>query len=380
MADVASGPTVLVAHPAADVYGSDLQLLESISGLADAGWRVVVAMPEHGPLHDLVRRRGGEPQVVDFPVLRRASSSAGGLAGLAVAGVRAATGLRRVVRQVGADVLYVNTVTLPWWLTAGRLARVPTLCHVHEAEDQDPWPVRAALGAPLLQAHRLIVISRAASAAAEVVPGLRRRARLIYNGVPQPETAVTAGSPGPAFRLAVVGRLSPRKAPHVALEAVALLRAQGREVTLEVCGTAFAGYEAYESELRERAEQDDLRGAVQFSGYVSPIWSVLERADVVVAPSLREPFGNAVVEAQLAGRPVVAAAALGHLETIEDGVTGLLTPPGDAEALARAVATLMDDPSRAASMGERARLEARRRFSVERYQREVVELVTSLVP
>ena len=70
-----------------------------------------------------------------------------------------------------------------------------------------------------------------------------------------------------------------------------------------------------------------VAGAVTFPGYCKPIWPHLAAADIVVQPSLREPFGNAVVEAQLSSRPVVATSALGHLESIDDEETGLLVPP-----------------------------------------------------
>ena len=146
-------------------------------------------------------------------------------------------------------------------------------------------------------------------------------------------------------------------------------------MVVELAGTAFAGYEWYEAELRETASAPELAGRVRFAGYCSPIWPVLERADIVVAPSLQEPFGNVVVEAQLAGRPVVAAAAYGHLETITDLETGLLVPPGDADALAEAVQRLITDPALAARLGERAQAEAVRRFSLPRYRREIAEVV-----
>ena len=148
------------------------------------------------------------------------------------------------------------------------------------------------------------------------------------------------------------------------------------DVVVELAGTAFAGYEWYEAELRgARHRRRSWRAGCDFSGYCSPIWPVLERADIVVAPSLQEPFGNVVVEAQLAGRPVVAAAAYGHLESITDLETGLLVPPGDADALAEAVQRLITDPALAARLGERAQAEAVRRFSLPRYRREIAEVV-----
>ena len=133
---------------------------------------------------------------------------------------------------------------------------------------------------------------------------------------------------------------------------MARLRAGGRDVVLEVCGTAFEGYEWYVAELEERASQPDLAGAVTFSGYVVDLWSALERSHIAVAPSLGESLGNAVIQAQLAGRPVVASDVQGHTESVVDGETGLLVPAGDPDALAAAVAGLIDDPGRAAQLAE----------------------------
>lgn len=371
--------TLLVAHPSADVYGADLQLLESVSAMTERGWRVVVAVPGEGPLVARLQERGAEVGFTDFPVLRRANTSLGGFARMAVDAVVALPRLLRVIRRFQPSVVYVNTVTLPWWLLATRLSRRPAVCHLHEAETGDASLVLKALLSPLRLADAVIVISRSTlDAMLAIVPGLRDRAELIYNGVPQPpDEPAPAARRGP-IRAAVVGRLSPRKAPHLALEAVGRLRSRGYDVTLDVVGSAFEGYEWYLDDLRARAEQPDLVGAVTFAGYASPVWPVLAAADVVIAPSLREPFGNAVVEAQLARRPVVATAALGHTESIVDGRTGLLVPPEDVEEMANAVAELVDHPERAERLADEARESASRLFGTERYRAEVGALVESL--
>ena len=116
-----------------------------------------------------------------------------------------------------------------------------------------------------------------------------------------------------------------------------------------------------------------------FYGYVNPVWPLLAGADVVLMPSLREPFGNAVVEAQLARRPVVAADALGHRESIEDGVSGLLVPPGDAVAMADAAERLIADPGFGRELAEAGESSSRERFSVDRYAREVRRVVDELL-
>ncbi len=366
--------TVLAVHPSPDGYGADLQLVQTVSALVEEGWRVVVVLPHPGPLVDRLSEAGAETAFVDYPVLRKASANPVALVRLLLAAVACLPRAIRLVRRVQPVALLVNTVTLPWWLAVGRLTRTPTIGYVHEAETAARRLVRRGLLAPLLLADAVIVISEAVRAATITAqPRLADRARLIYNGVPSAPAPLAPPERSRPIRLAVIGRLSPRKAPHLVLEAMPLIN-ERHDVVVELAGTAFAGYEWYEDQLRETASAPELAGRVHFSGYCSPIWPVLERADIVVAPSPQEPFGNVVVEAQLAGRPVVAAAAYGHLESITDAETGLLMPPGDAEALAEAVARLITDSALAARLGEQARAEAVRRFSVPRYRREIADL------
>lgn len=377
---VCSRPVVLVGHPSADVYGADLQLIDTVAGLLDAGASVHVSVPKDGPLVERLVACGAQVRFDAVPVVRRSALSPGGVLGLGAGTAQAALRLARLIRHLEADLVLANTMTIPAWLAAARLARRPSVCHVHEAEDADSTVVLRALVAPLRLATGIIANSRAAQEAmTRADPGLRRGVRVVHNGIPNPPDSPTPAVRDPdVLTVAVVGRLSPRKAPDIALEAVARMRQSGRQVRLLLCGTTFDGYEWYETQLHTRAQEPDLAGAVDFVGYADPIWHTLERVDVVAAPSLREPFGNAVVEAQLARRPVVAAASLGHLETVEDGVTGLLVAAGDPGAMAEALTRLMDDPELAARLADTACEVARRRFSIERYRSEMAWLCLSL--
>jgi glycosyltransferase involved in cell wall biosynthesis len=368
--------TVLVAHPSADLYGSDLQLVESVGGLTAARWDVVVTLPQDGPLSDRLRAAGAAVEVLPVPVLRKSLLSPAGLARLARDTSVALPAMVRRLRALRPDAVYVNTVTVPLWLLAARLTRRPALCHVHEAEDDAARAVAVLLNAPLLLARTVVVNSNAAAATLlRAVPALRARTEVVHNGVAGPPTpAVPAVSAG-VRRVALVGRLSPRKGTDVAVEAVARLRAEGRDVRLQLCGSVFPGYEWFEAELRARADQPDLSGAVEFAGYTAPTWPALAGADVVLVPSRAEPFGNTAVEAQLAARPVVASAVQGLREIVTSGETGLLVPPDDPAALARAVATLLDDPALARSLAVAGQESALRRFSPDRYRAAVTAVV-----
>ena len=74
---------ILLVNPGADVYGSDLQMLESVRGFIEAGHRVLVVVPSEGPLVAMLEGAGAVVQQTDFPVLRRTDQSARGLARLA---------------------------------------------------------------------------------------------------------------------------------------------------------------------------------------------------------------------------------------------------------------------------------------------------------
>ena len=281
----------------------------------------------------------------------------------------------RLLRRFRPAALLVNTVTLPWWLLAGRLTRTPTIGHLHEAETQAHRLVRRALVAPLFLADAVIVISQARlTAMTDVQPRLGARAASSTTACRSPGTT-DGRAPSPADPARRGRPVVPRKGPHLALEAAGR---SGPPITTwrsRWPGTTFPGYEWYEAELRERADRPTCAGAVEFSGYAAPVWPVLQRADIVLAPSTQEPFGNVVVEAQMSRRPVVAAASHGHLESIVDNQTGLLVPAGDPDAMAEAVKRLIADPELADRVARTAEREAVRRFSVERYRQEVAALV-----
>lgn len=374
-------PTVVVAHPSADLYGADRMLLESVAGMAGRGWRVVVTVPGPGPLVAELERLGVGVAYCPAPVVRKSALRPRGLLALAVAAVAGLPAGLRLVRSVRADALYVNTVTVPLWLVVARLARRPAVCHVHEAETSAPRLARLALTAPLLLATTVIANSRYTL---DVLTGalarLRGRTVVVRNGVPPrpaspPRTALDA-----PLRLLYVGRLSARKGVDVAVDATAILAARGVDVRLDLVGAAVPGAEWFERDLRESARSAGLDGTVVFHGYDPDPWTHAAAADVVLVPSrLEESFGNTAVEAGLAHRPVVVSDTSGLREAAAGLGSAVLVPPGDAVAVADAVTAIAGDWSRYRSRAEEDAPALARRHDVGRYRREVCDVVGAVL-
>lgn len=167
---------------------------------------------------------------------------------------------------------------------------------------------------------------------------------------------------GPEGRvLLAAGRLVPQKRHDVLLEAFSRL-VEGHPAA----HLAIAGAGELEATLRERAEQPDLAGRVTFLGLVDdlPLW--LAGCDLFVNPSDYEGLPLVVLDAMAARAPVVATAVSGVPDCIVDGETGRLVPPGDAGALARALAETLERPQESRAWGEAARSLVEREFSMDR--------------
>ncbi|HUB74362.1 MAG TPA: glycosyltransferase family 4 protein [Solirubrobacteraceae bacterium] len=184
----------------------------------------------------------------------------------------------------------------------------------------------------------------------------RRRVVPLPATVAPPAQAAEASRP----RVLFAGRI-------VAQKGVAVLIRAARELDAElvICGE---GREL--PAMRRLAQRAGVAGRVTFTGWLDAEQLAREfaAASVVAMPSLwPEPFGLVGIEAFAAGKPVVASDTGGVREWLDDGVSGLCVRPGDARALARALAELLGDRERARAMGAAGRRLARERFSPQRH-------------
>ena len=344
----------------AGISGAENHLLLLLPALRERGFDVrVVVLHEGEPGAEEFASRLGDAGV---PVDRLRISGPGG--------PRTLARLTRIVRRQRPDILHTHLVHADFHgLVAGRLARIPVLVSTKHGFN----PFRE--GRLFATADR--AVARLADVHVAISAGLARYLEeregfdassfeIVHYGIePGPTPAPLPGAP----RLAIVGRLIPIKGHDVLFRALAAVRRDLPELTLEVAGDG-----PLDAELRSTVTRLGLDDVVSFLGHVEDVDAVFERAEVVVVPSHGEGFGMVALEAMERGRPVIASAVGGLPEIVDDGRTGLLVPSGDVDVLGAALRELAGDRGRAAVMGASGRARALEAFSQERCTSRVAEL------
>lgn len=179
--------------------------------------------------------------------------------------------------------------------------------------------------------------------------------------LPEPRVAAELGLAADDETVGFSGELRPRKGMHVLLDALSRLAITRPRTRLVLLGGVHPeARPAFAAAVRDRGLSDRIREVPYSDPATLP--ARLACCQVLAFPSLADGLPNALLEAMAAGRPCVASAVGGALDVIEDGQSGLLVPPGDAGALARACGSLLADPTRARMLGAAARLRIERSF------------------
>lgn len=221
-------------------------------------------------------------------------------------------------------------------------------------------------------------------------PIARGRVHVIYNGLDLErfEPCLAGGRAGGVPRLLSIGRLVQQKGFDRLLEACALLRDRSIDFRCDIIGgAAEPGETATAVRLRIQLRRLGLEDRVRFLGPL-PLGRVLEAlpgADVFVLPCVvtahggRDVTPNALLEAMAMGRAVVSTPVGAIPELVDDGVNGLLVPPGDAGALAAAIERLLADPGLRERLGAAARRKVEERFDIRRNVERYAELFRDAV-
>lgn len=266
---------------------------------------------------------------------------------------------------------------------AGRLAGVPIVAHLHDCEPVTPmlrWPMRWTTH----WSARTLSVSRDVAEHAHEAWNLdMEHSEVLPNGLVLEDMRRTPMDAGQAFRerygllpdvkvIGIIGRLAPVKGHDILLRAMPEVLAKEPMARLLIIG------DGQEREaLNKRVHELGLHGYVTFTGQIDDVSGALRAIDVVAMPSLREGLPYALLEAMAMDKPVVASAVGGLAETIRHCENGVLFRSGDAQALAKALISVLTDPMLAQTVMRGAH-ETVHAYDIERHVSRLIEIYRAL--
>ncbi|NPC72105.1 glycosyltransferase family 4 protein [Corallococcus exiguus] len=404
---------ILFLNPVGILGGAERALVDLLACLRtqDPSLSLHLIAGTDGPLVETARRLGVEARVLALPDRLSALGDSGlreqGRAGLfrfareiaptPLLLTRYGLDLRRAVRDAAPDLLHSNGIKTHLLSAATTGLPVPRVWHVHDFLGERPLVRRALSGLHPL-ASAAIANSQAVGDDARTVLG-KVPVHVVPNGVDVERFSPAEGdgahldalaglpsAPPGTLRVGLVATYARWKGHDIFLEAAALLtrQAPALPVRFYLVGAPLyrtAGSQFTDAELREQVERHGLTGRVGFVPFQPEPARVYRALDVFVhASTRREPFGLTIAEALACGRAAVISKSSGAAEALRDGEDVLAIEPGDANTLAAALRRLLEDEALRDTLARAARHTAVRRFSRERYARDILAVYRSLVP
>ncbi len=364
---------VLYIHGIAELGGAEMDLLSFVQGLNREEFQAIVACPAQGPLRQELQALHVPVCEVRLPAWRKLRD--------VLRIPKSVLALVRLIRKWQVDVVHVNDY---WWAPVGwlasRICKVP--CIVHIRQQIEPRRIKQYW---LSKPDQLLAVSeniRSVAIDAGVKP---QRIQLVYSGIhltcqfdAVDTTSVRRQHHLKPDRPVIgsVANLFPRKGHEYLLEALVEVR---KEIPDIYCFIVGEGDHRYQEKLHEIVQMRGLQRCVTFSGFQKNVMEYVAAFDVFVLPSVLEGFGIVLLEAMALKKPIVASRVGGIPEVVEDGVMGLLVPPGDPKSLARALVRLLRDPSTRFRMGQAGRQRLETYFTLEQTMAKIQGLYRSLV-
>ena len=365
---------ILQVLPSLVTGGVERSTVEMTQAIAGAGWTALVAS-SGGPLVAAIERAGGRH--ITLPLETKNPFTL----------LRNARGLADLTRTGQVDLVHARSRAPAWsaWIAARRAGRhFVTTYHGAYGED---LPFKRRYNSVMAKGEVVIVASRfMADLVMQRHRVDRRRIKVIPRGVDPTLFDPASVQPDRIARLAAAwnlppgapvillpGRITGWKGQSVLLDAMSRL---SRRDLVAVLAGADQGRTHVTARLRQQAEALGIAGRVRLPGDCADMPAALALADIVVHASTEpEAFGRVVIEAQAMERPVIASNLGGPVETIDDGVTGWLVPPGDPAALAAALEKVLAmQPSQRAKIGEAARAAVLARCTTHAMQQATLEV------
>ena len=350
--------------------GGQLSLLELLSNIDTTKFLPFVIVSEEGKLKKEIKKMEVECRVLPMASLKRLNLFSFFAGFWRIFNYARKKKIKLIHNNTSRATLYAGPVA--------KILGIPLIWHV-----RIPHPDNLLDRLLVPFCSRIVAVSRCVKRRFSWLK--KDKVKIIYNGVD-----IQKFSPGLAqdnvrekfninskdIVIGTVGRLSAEKGFEYLISAIREVVNVYPRTKVLIVGN---GDDRYHLSLQAKVKDLELSSHIIFVGFYEDVPQILRCMDIFSLPSLSEGFNRSLLEAMACGLPVVATAVGGNVEIVQDGVNGLLVPPGNPEALAFAITELLKDKEKARKMGLEGQRLVEENFSIEKNVEKIEELYLQIL-
>ncbi len=362
---------ILYINKSSEIGGAETSLLLLLKYINRNIFNPLVVLPSEGILSTKIRELGLQVFIIPLNNIRLKKLNPWPY-------VSTVWQLAKIIKREGIVLVHANDVaTNQYALIAAKLSRVPIVSHMRGLNDKKtvkrgflPW------------ADHLIANSQAVAQTYLSCSKNSTNVSIIYNGIDLKEFSANNqleilfckrfGIPRNILLVGIVGRIFAEKGHHILVRALSEIRKKHSNICVAIIGPIsnvvncrYQRDDDFLFNLKQMITKLRLEKYIFFIEEQTDIAPVYQALDLLVLPTFTESFGRVAAEAMAAGKPVVASAVGGVPEVVDDGVTGILVPPGDVPRLVKAILSILTNQAIAREMGIAGRKRAKALFSIE---------------
>jgi len=369
-------PILFVSHTS-KLSGAERSLLSLVTKLNSLGKiQPIVLVPSNGPLVSELEKNKIQFIKINYHHWNGSSSLNRIFKGpiRVLINIMRALQFKQLIQEIQPQIIYCNTVANPFGAMLAMLYRIPCIWHIrefiHEDMGQD-FDIGTKLATGLINKSETIICNSQAIKQKWSKYLNPEKLVVVYNGFDFPEVheneyqkyqrCVQETAP---ITLVIIGSISPHKGQEDAIQALAILIKNGKNVRLKIAGS---GRKNHLTKLKALAQKLNVKNQIEWLGFINSPSTVYHNAAITLVCSRHEAFGRVAVESMGYGTPVVVSNSAGLPEVINNGELGLLYNFGDYKNLAEQIEKLLADQKLYVTNSTKGRKSVIERFNVNHY-------------
>jgi glycosyltransferase involved in cell wall biosynthesis len=364
---------LLVLNPGTNLYGASRILLQTMKALKPR--KIFLIVPEEGLLTEYIRANNEllHVQILvvpSSPVIYRKMGVAEGFRLLKKMIVFRKI-VNRIIKEQKIDWAYVNTLSCLFAVPPLKSCGLKVFLHVHEILENTKVFTKYINKFALSWCNKIIAVSEPVKLNLLEVGTKKQGNKIttVLNGIPDMYCSDVSKSSSSKI-ITLIGRIKPEKGIWFFLEAISLLPEELIKTSkFLIIGDTAPGGEHFLKKLEEDIEKHPAKNYIKYYPFIRDLRNMLNESDIIVVPSLmRDPFPTTILEGLSAGKPVIATNTGGSVQSIKNNETGFLIEPSNNAEFANRLEQLIESDALRMRMGNRAREEFLKNFTLEIFE------------